>query len=98
MREIDIGHEFGKLINATFINHRGCVLERSGVGFTYRERFFANLQEVDEYINSRFEALGQSYHKSINKLKNEHQEKVNDPTSIRATELPEKRNQEGCGT
>jgi hypothetical protein len=78
---IDIGRSFTKLVNCFSINHRGVLLERSDGGYKYGNLHFENLEQVDEYINSRFEALGQSYHKTLNKLKNEHEKKDNDPES-----------------
>lgn len=70
----DILASFNKLISHSFVRYRGFLLERKNGGLTYNEQYFANLEELDAYIDKRFEAL----ENSLNKIKsNEQQEKSN---------------------
>lgn len=70
----DIFASFTKLMGYAFLRHRGFIIERKNGGLTYNGQYFANLEELDAYIDKRFEAL----ENSLNKIKsNEQQEKSN---------------------
>ncbi len=72
--EHDILASFTKLISLSFVRHRGFLVERKNGGFAYNGQIFDNLEQLDAYIDKRFEAL----ENSLNKIKsNEQQEKSN---------------------
>lgn len=72
----DIFASFTKLMGYAFLSHRGFIIERKNGGLTYNGQYFANLEELDAYIDLRFQHLEES----LNRIKsntNEQQEKSN---------------------
>lgn len=72
----DILASFNKLISHSFVRYRGFLLERKNSGLMYNGQYFANLEELDAYIDLRFQHLEES----LNRIKsntNEQQEKSN---------------------
>lgn len=61
----DILASFNKLISHSFVRYRGFLLERKNGGFAYRGEYFADLKELDAYIDLRFQEL----ENSLNKIK-----------------------------
>lgn len=53
----DILASFNKLISHSFVRYRGFLLERKNGGLTYNGQYFANLEELDAYIDKRFADL-----------------------------------------
>lgn len=74
--EHDILASFTKLISLSFVRHRGFLVERKNGGFAYNGQIFDNLEQLDAYIDLRFQHLEES----LNRIKsntNEQQEKSN---------------------
>jgi len=69
---------FNKLIGETFTKHRGYVLEKDGKGYRYKGLHFENLEQVDAFINQRFEALSNSLNKNTNQNVNSIKEESNE--------------------
>jgi hypothetical protein len=61
----DIFASFTKLMGYAFLRHRGFIIERKNGGFAYRGEYFADLKELDAYIDLRFQEL----ENSLNKIK-----------------------------
>ena len=53
----DILASFNKLISHSFVRYRGFLLERKNGGLMYNGQYFANLEELDAYIDKRFADL-----------------------------------------
>ncbi len=63
---VDFGKAFDKVMNETFINYKGHILEKSGTGYIYSGKYYSTLKEVDEYLKTFYQQWNEDIIKQNN--------------------------------